>query len=62
VSRSLKKPARRSLKKPTMVAHRCTWTYWGGAATCKHGYELLPDGTTRKMAAARWKKHRAKID
>ena len=46
-----------------MAKHKCKqWTYWGGMATCPHGYELLPDDTTRKVPPKRWRAHRRKID
>ena len=51
-----------TLRKTAVKKHDCgRWTYHGGMATCAHGYELLPDGTTRRPPHAKWKAHRAKI-
>lgn len=51
-----------SPKKEAATKHDCgRWTYHGGMATCAHGYELLPDGTTRRPPQAKWRSHRAKI-
>jgi hypothetical protein len=42
--------------------HDCgQWIYFGGMATCPHGYELLPDGMTRRPPERKWKAHRSKL-
>ena len=42
--------------------HDCRkWTYHAGMATCPHGFELFPNGATRRVSVARWKSHRSAI-
>jgi hypothetical protein len=36
-----------------MRKHACKWIYYGGMDSCSHGFELLPDGKTRKHPKAK---------
>lgn len=43
--------------------HNCKrWTFHAGMATCAHGYELLPGGSTQRANPRRWRAHRRAID